>query len=301
MKRVITLMLCLLMVVSIAACGSQSATTDESGVSAELNEATTPATDGTTQPEQIMESSEPVETAVTETEPAFDTSWAGDQYVMPIPKPPFEAFEISGEEYEYQLVSTNESEIAELTHQDIIDYCKGLQNLGFTIDMQEAMITEGTDTGYQFEATNADGVYCYVAFMESRQVVYILIKQDTAALEQDSTAQNQENEDSSKSEETTDSNETSQKVDMPDIDWDCEEVEEANGNKYLSYSAQDVSLDLIEDYVEKLASAGYVMIENGADGNWLFWSFSNEKTGGSMYIGYHTKLSKCQIDIFGEF
>lgn len=178
MKKVISLVLCLLMVVSMAACGSQSAATDASSVSTEQNEAMTPATEETAQPEQTTEHSEPVETEATETAPAFDTSWAGDQYVMPIPKPPFEAFEISGEEHEYQLISTNEKEIAELTRQDIIDYCKILQDLGFTIDMQEAEITEGTDTGYEFEATNADGVYCYVALMEARQMVYIMIRQD---------------------------------------------------------------------------------------------------------------------------
>ena len=48
-------------------------------------------------------------------------------------------------------MSTNNSEIAELTHQDIIDYCKILQDLGFTIDMQEADIAEGSDAGYQFD------------------------------------------------------------------------------------------------------------------------------------------------------
>lgn len=108
-------------------------------------------------------------------ESSFDTSWAGDKYVMPIPQPPFKEFEISGEG-DYQILSTNESEIAELSRQDIIDYCNELKNLGFTIELQEQEITEGNDAGYQFEATNADGVYCYVALMESRQAVYMLIE-----------------------------------------------------------------------------------------------------------------------------
>lgn len=301
MKQVISLMMCLLMMVSMVACGRQTGTTDENNVTTEQNETMTPATEESAQPEQTTEHSEPAETEIIETEPAFDKSWAGDQYVMPIPKPPFEEFEISGDEHEYQLISTNENEITELTRQDIIDYCKVLQDLGFTIDMQEAEISEGTDTGYEFEATNADGVYCYIAFMEARQMVYILIKQDYSALENTSATQNEENEDSNKDEQTSDNNEAPTKVDLPDLGWDCEEIEEANGNKYLSYSVEDVSLDVIEDYVEKLASAGYVMTDNSTDGNWTFWSFSNEETGAGMHIGYHTKLSKCQIDIFGDF
>ena len=99
MKKAIALLLTLLMVLSLVACGSQTTaeessanneqtetTTEESSTTNEQTETTTPESTETEQPE---ESKEPTETEVpTEPEeeaPAFDTSWAGADYVMQIP------------------------------------------------------------------------------------------------------------------------------------------------------------------------------------------------------------------------
>lgn len=187
MKKFWALLLTLTLTMSLAACSGASADNKDSqepqgtvATTESTKPAETPAP--TEKPSETTEPSEsteaPTETAPAVTTPAieFDKNWAGAEYELPIPQPPFTTFEISGEDGDYQIMSTNKSEIAELTHQDIIDYCKILQDLGFTIDMQEADVAEGSDAGYQFEATNADGVYCYVALMDSRQAVYILIE-----------------------------------------------------------------------------------------------------------------------------
>lgn len=288
MKKTIALVLCLLMVVSLAACGGQ-ATADESSASAEQTETVEPTTEETEQPEESSE-------------PAFDTSWAGDEYVMPIPEPPFTQFEISGADHEYQIISTNESEIAELTRQDIIDYCKILQDLGFTIDMQAEDVDEGSDTGYQFEATNADGVYCYIAFMESRQAVYILIQTEDVENEigeNDTTTSDEES--GNTIEESGDTILKFSSAALPDLEWTCEEKEEANGKRYLSYEAENVPQDVVEDFVEQLKAAGYTLYEESVDEAWCFWGFSNDATEGSAIIGFSRKHGKCQIDIFGDF
>ncbi len=175
MKKAIVLLLSLLMVLSLAACGSQAAP-EESGATDKETEAATQAIVETAPTEELTEPAETAAPTQPETEaPAFDAGWAGDAYTMPIPQPPFNEFIISGEG-DYQILSSNEQEIAELSRQDIIAYCNLLKELGFTIDLHEAEVTEGDDAGYQFEAKNAEGVYCYVAFMESRQAVYILIE-----------------------------------------------------------------------------------------------------------------------------
>ena len=86
MKRAIALLLALLMVLSLAACGSQ-AITEESSTTNEPAETTTPEVEETKQTE---ESTETVETESAGTEAAFDNSWASNEYEQKIPEPPFE-------------------------------------------------------------------------------------------------------------------------------------------------------------------------------------------------------------------
>lgn len=153
MKKTIALVLCLLMVVSLAACGGQ-ATADESSASAEQTETAEPTTEETTQPE---ESSEPVETEPVETEPAFDTSWAGADYIMPIPEPPF-AYEVNVDGTAVEIRSTNGGKDGDVTHQSILDYCEELKNAGFTLNLTENEIGERYGrTCYEFSASDAAG------------------------------------------------------------------------------------------------------------------------------------------------
>ncbi|MDO4474751.1 MAG: hypothetical protein Q4B75_08890 [Eubacteriales bacterium] len=148
MKKTIALVLCLLMVVSLTACGGQ-ATADESSASAEQTETAEPTTEETTQPE---ESSEPVET-----EPAFDTGWAGPDYIMPIPEPPF-AYEINVDGTSVEIRSTNGGTDGDVTHQSILDYCEELKNAGFTSNLTENEIGERNGrTCYEFSASDSVG------------------------------------------------------------------------------------------------------------------------------------------------
>ena len=143
MKKTIVLVLCLVMVVSLAACGGQ-ATADESSASAEQTETAEPKTEETTQPEESSE-------------PAFDTSWAGDEYVMPIPEPPF-AYEINMDGTAVDIRSTNGGMDGDVTHRSILDYCQELKNAGFTLNLAENEIGERYGrTCYEFSASDAAG------------------------------------------------------------------------------------------------------------------------------------------------
>ena len=171
MKTAIALLLTLLMVLSLVACGSQTTaeessanneqtetTTEESSTTNEQTETTTPESTETEQPE---ESKEPTETEVpTEPEeeaPAFDTSWAGADYVMPIPEPPF-AYEVNVDGTSVDIRSTNGGQDGDVTHQSILDYCEELKNAGFTLNLSENEIGERYGrTCYEFSASDGAG------------------------------------------------------------------------------------------------------------------------------------------------
>ena len=123
MKKTVIWVLCLLMVVFLVACGVQ-AIAEESGKSAES---------------------------------AFDTSWAGDEYVMPIPEPPF-AYTVSVNGTAVEIRSTNGGKNGDVTHQSILEYCDALKNAGFTLKLSENEIGERYGrTCYEFSAKDAAG------------------------------------------------------------------------------------------------------------------------------------------------
>ena len=121
MKKTVAWVLCLLMVVLLAAFGGQ-AIAEESGKSAES---------------------------------AFDMSWAGDEYVMPIPEPPF-AYTVSVNGTAVEIRSTNGGMNGDVTHQSILDYCEELENAGFTLNLTKNEIGERYGrTCYLFSAKDA--------------------------------------------------------------------------------------------------------------------------------------------------
>lgn len=112
MKKIIALMLCLLIMLSAAACGSSA----EAGESAPQTETTAPTTEAT-QPE----TTEPTETVTeeatqpTQTEPeaAFDTSWAANDFEKLIPQPPFADWESGVQSSNLYLMSNMYADEAE--------------------------------------------------------------------------------------------------------------------------------------------------------------------------------------------
>lgn len=290
MKKTIALVLCLLMVVSLAACGGQAAT-EESGTNAEQTETAEPTTEETTQPE---ESSEPVETEPVETEPAFDTSWAGADYIMPIPEPPF-AYEVNVDGAAVEIRSTNGGMDGDVTHQSILDYCEELKNAGFTLNLTENEIGERYGrTCYEFSASDAAGNNVNLIDDGGGVVIYVALKK---------TSNETNTEENNVKEESEDTILKFGNAMLPDLEWTCEEKEEPNGNKYLNYETENAPQDVIEDFVEQLKAAGYTLYEESVDedSNWYFWGFSNNVTEGSANINFSSKYSTCQIYIFGDF
>ena len=143
MKKTIALALCLLMAVALAACGGQ-ASTEESSANTEQNN-TTSVTE---------ESSTPDEAA-----PAFDTSWASNDFEKLIPQPPFEGW--SGENTSdniYKMETSQANADGSGAYYDTwAAYIQTLKDCGFTVkgDMYSA---EGTDSnGNKVELQCGDG------------------------------------------------------------------------------------------------------------------------------------------------
>lgn len=170
MKKVIALLLVLLMALSMAACGGQEGTA-ENGTGQEESKTTVPAAE---EPEQTELVTEPAQTeAPTEPEvPAFDTGWAGAEYVMPIPEPPFEAA-VSYTESQKMYLVQNADASEEITYDSVAEYCGILKNAGYTnvekdilsADEFQAALDQTGGAATAFTAANESG-YRVVVYKE---------------------------------------------------------------------------------------------------------------------------------------
>lgn len=146
MKKIIVLMLSLLLVLSMAACGSNQ-TADENGKNDEQTGNVA---------EKDAETSEEKED-----ESAFDTSWASNDFEKLLPELPFTGWTTSQESdttYKMELqglntsAATNPSDSGEPDGADkdkLISYLNSLSDYGFTV--------EETGEGYQWNVTDANG------------------------------------------------------------------------------------------------------------------------------------------------
>lgn len=163
MKKTIALVLCLLMVVSLAACGGQE-TADESSASAEQTETAEPTTEETSQPEESGE-------------PAFDTSWASNDFEAMIPELPFTDWTVVNETdtiYELELGGLSTADGADTAtgfEEDkdaLITYINSLSAYGFSVEETGEnyswLVTN--DEGNTIEFMCADG-YCWITFTKA--------------------------------------------------------------------------------------------------------------------------------------
>lgn len=157
MRKATALLLSLLMALSLAACGSQT-TAEESTTVNEQTESTAPVIEETEQTEETTEAASETEAETL----AFDTSWAGDEYVMPIPAPPVTNFEISemsarGDGTAIQIFT---QDVQDLTNDAVEEYRTALESLGFVNGIYE----RGFDSehGYEFSAQNENGDTVYI-------------------------------------------------------------------------------------------------------------------------------------------
>lgn len=176
MKKAIALLLALLMVFSLAACGSQT-TTEESNNTQNTDQTETAASE-TEETEPPEESTESVETgAPTEPEeeiPAFDTRWASNEFEAMIPELPFTGWTVGKETdsiYELELGglrTANGADTATGFEEDkdaLITYINSLSAYGFTVEETGEnynwLVTD--DEGNTIEFMCADG-YCWITF-----------------------------------------------------------------------------------------------------------------------------------------
>ena len=175
MKKTVALMLCLLMAVSLAACGSQTAADESNNTqSTDLSETASSGTDESEQPEDSEESVEAVPDESEEETPAFDTSWASNEFEAMIPELPFTGWTVVEETdtvYELELGglrTANGADTATGFEEDkdaLIAYINSLPAYGFTV--------EETGENYSWVVTNSEGNtveficgdgYCWVTF-----------------------------------------------------------------------------------------------------------------------------------------
>ena len=148
MKKLITLLLSLLLVLSMTACGSDT-TTDENEKNDEQTENVAGNGAETSDDEKEKDKS------------AFDTSWASNDFEKLLPELPFTGWTTSQESdttYKMELqglntsAATNPSDSTEPDGADkdkLISYLNSLSDYGFTV--------EETGEGYQWNATDANG------------------------------------------------------------------------------------------------------------------------------------------------
>ena len=146
MKRIIVLMLSLLMVLSVAGCGSQTSTVE--------NRKNDEKTENVAENENDTSDKK-------EDDSSFDTSWASNDFEKLLPELPFTGWTTSQENdttYKMELqglntsAATNPSDSVEPDGADkdkLISYLNSLSDYGFAV--------EETGAGYQWNVTDANG------------------------------------------------------------------------------------------------------------------------------------------------
>ena len=157
MKKATALLLAFLMVLSLSACGNQ--TTGESNAtngqteSTTLDSGETGAAEEISKPEETAAPTEPEEDA-----PAFDTSWASNEFESQLAEPEFENWKVSS------YIDGQSWEIfVQAVHYDTVKaYAADLRSYGFADNESENDGFNGL--AYIFEADNENGYHAKIVF-----------------------------------------------------------------------------------------------------------------------------------------
>lgn len=151
MKKVIALFLVAVMSVSLVACGAENQTSNNNeNVNGQTS---TTENESTTNGTESQSTSEPEDSSA----PAFDTNWAGAEYEMPIPEPPF-SYDVEVDTSSVRVTSTNGGSNGDVTHENILTYCTALKEVGFNVNVSENVIGERYGrTCYEFRAKHENG------------------------------------------------------------------------------------------------------------------------------------------------
>ncbi|MBE5956806.1 MAG: hypothetical protein E7253_10185 [Lachnospiraceae bacterium] len=145
MKKTMKLMICILMLVFLTACGNSKTADNSNGTTQEKKEDVSSDVENNSSEEKTQKED-------------FDKSWASGEYKILIPEPPF-AYEVEvddrGSEVTFEIKSTNGGKDGDVTHEKILTYCEDLKNAGFSESIREGEIGERYGrTCYEFYAEN---------------------------------------------------------------------------------------------------------------------------------------------------
>ena len=159
MKKLFALILCLLMIITLSACGSKAAGPDTATAAPAQVPADTPTKAPTDAPTET-----PTETPA-EADFGFDTAWASNEYEALLPQLPFTGWTTSEEGngvYKMELGGLKDQILTDDSgnkigygedKQALIDYLESLKDYGFSVE--ETGGIEGYE--YQWEASDAQG------------------------------------------------------------------------------------------------------------------------------------------------
>lgn len=140
MKKILSFFLVLLLVVSLTACDQPSVDVDDNTIG-------------------VPEVTEEPEVTETVEEPAFDTSWASNDFEKLIPQPPFEGWTGTVEsDNVYEMETSKANPAGTLDYYDTwTAYLQTLTDIGFTVD-GDVYSSKATDSnGNSFKLKCGDG------------------------------------------------------------------------------------------------------------------------------------------------
>lgn len=175
MKKITTLILSMLFALSLVACGGQ---TDSVG-KVDEDKQQTEQTDSIQQTEQVDSTQQTGTEVAEEFSPAFDNSWASNEFEQQIPEP-FEGWEAN---VEFDGTSRWFTQ-GKCPYETVKAYAETLRSCGFNLneEVNDYQETLGTNA-YEFEADNKNG-YHISLYEESDVVAIELTKNNSFATSQ---------------------------------------------------------------------------------------------------------------------
>ena len=164
MKHHLSLLLAFALTLSLSACGgdpnANTSASSSSGQDASQSAADSSASATDTSVQDPDASAQAPDTSVQEPETVtFDPGWAGADYQMPVPPPPFTAeVEFNPDRNRFTIRSVDAEEVAALPLESIAQYCGTLKALGYDQSLQERELSGGISrNGYEFYGEDGQG------------------------------------------------------------------------------------------------------------------------------------------------
>ncbi|MBR6787282.1 MAG: hypothetical protein IKM26_05125 [Clostridia bacterium] len=242
----------------------------------------------------------------------FDPAWAGEEFNMPVPKPPFEQLQVQHPDDEmYMITALDPAEVGAVSDETVLAYIEQLKKLiAFDqINMEGFYLNRYDEPKYGFGAQTEEGIVVEFDLgrgggkgeAEPGFIMVLVWPEEIAAEEVIEPAL-----DSTVAMETTSEPETETpaeekaELDIGNAEWTMEVITESNGSTYKHYASKNISQEMVNALVDYLKSR-YTLYEEAKDEHFDFFGFENEETYGSLIINYQPGKERCFVDIFGDF